>query len=707
MQRRDLIKLAALTGASLHLKPALGLFTLMPPPVPPNPSSVKHVSIVFKCHLDVGFTNTQAAVKRKYFDVYYPQAIRTAAAARTAGPDSYIWTTGSWMLYEYLEQATSQQRRDMEKSIAAGDIAWHALPFTWQTEMLDPSMITGALAFSSTLDTRFGRRTIAAKMSDVNGHSRGLISPLVAAGVKLLDIGVNGACTIPEVPAIFSWCDPASQSLTVVYHPGYGGDVQVPGTDLALSVEMRTDNGGPHSAGEIAAIYTRLRAKFPNAALQPSTLSDFAAAVGPYSDRLPTVTGEIGDTWIYGVPSDPPKVAQYRELARLRQQWLSEKKFTVGDATDRQFLERLLLAVEHTWGTDTKSYLDSDHYTVHDLQVALADPVKFPGYKIMADSWQEKRDDVTQSIVTLPPALHTEAQHHLQQLTPSSPDTTGLKPMLPRAEVVTPHFILSIDPSNGSIVRLQSRKTWKEWASAEHPLALFTYLTLSAEDYTRYRHAYTISTDKWVLADFGKPNIDRFGAVSREWCPTLVHAWSTPGKHQHSILLQLKFDDRTASANSCAGWPQSIFLELTLPNESPTLHLRLTTLDKPATRLPESMSLTFNPRPANPGSSQAANWSFEKVGQTVHPSDVVSGGNRNMHAISDKIRFSDSSGTFEIATLDAPVVSLADRSPLYFSETLPTLQQGIHFNLYNNAWGTNYVQWNSGDWCWRFTATFA
>jgi len=78
-----------------------------------------------------------------------------------------------------------------------------------------------------------------------------------------------------------------------------------------------------------------------------------------------------------------------------------------------------------------------------------------------------------------------------------------------------------------------------------------------------------------------------------------------------------------------------------------------------------------------------------------------------MHAISDKIRFSDSSGTFEIATLDAPVVSLADRSPLYFSETLPTLQQGIHFNLYNNAWGTNYVQWNSGDWCWRFTATFA
>ena len=30
-----------------------------------------------------------------------------------------------------------------------------------------------------------------------------------------------------------------------------------------------------------------------------------------------TVTQEIGDTWIYGVPSDPLKVARYREVARL------------------------------------------------------------------------------------------------------------------------------------------------------------------------------------------------------------------------------------------------------------------------------------------------------------------------------------------------------------------------------------------------------
>lgn len=35
---------------------------------------------------------------------------------------------------------------------------------------------------------------------------------------------------------------------------------------------------------------------------------------------LPVVTGEIGDTWIYGVGSDPIKVRNYRAVMRMRSQ---------------------------------------------------------------------------------------------------------------------------------------------------------------------------------------------------------------------------------------------------------------------------------------------------------------------------------------------------------------------------------------------------
>ncbi len=103
---------------------------------------------------------------------------RVATQMRMSGQDRYVWTTGSWLLYEYLEQANGELRRQMEQAVAAGDIAWHALPFSWQTEFLDRSMIVGALGLSQSLDQRFGRETIGAKMTDVPCHSRGIVGPL-------------------------------------------------------------------------------------------------------------------------------------------------------------------------------------------------------------------------------------------------------------------------------------------------------------------------------------------------------------------------------------------------------------------------------------------------------------------------------------------------------------------------------------------------
>ena len=74
-----------------------------------------------------------------------------------------------------------------------------------------------------------------------------------------------------------------------------------------------------------------------------------------------------------------------------------------------------------------------------------------------------------------------------------------------------------------------------------------------------------------------------------------------------------------------------------------------------------------------------------------------------MHAISEKISCNEGQNTLEINTLDAPVVAVGSRTPLNFSLDPPTLSQGIHFSLFNNAWGTNYIQWCGGDWQYRFT----
>ena len=357
---------------------------------------------MFKCHFDAGFVDTQTAVVHKYFSQYFPKAIDLASRLRESGNQRYVWTTGSWLLYEYLEQASPAERARMERAISAGDIAWHALPFTWQTELLDGSMISGGIGLSQTLDKRFGRTTTGAKMSDVPGHTRGLIAPLAAQGVKFLDIGVNDASTPAEVPPLFLWKAPGGATLVVMYHHGYGGVVRVPDSDLAVAIVVRDDNEGPHTVEEIHQTYSTLSAQFPNAQITPTSLTEIANAVEPYRGSLPVFTNEIGDTWIHGVASDPLKLARYREIARLRQSWISQGKFAHGDATDVALLRHVLLEVEHTWGTDTKTWLDFDHYIPSDLAPMLGTK----NYKVVQFSWQEKRQDLCTSGLRQSSALH-------------------------------------------------------------------------------------------------------------------------------------------------------------------------------------------------------------------------------------------------------------------------------------------------------------
>ena len=664
----------------------------------PPENDIEQVLVAFKCHLDVGFIDTQAAVIRKYFAVYYPQAIAIAGEMRAGGGGAqtpYMWTTGSWLLYRYLEQAAPADRKRMEEAIARDDIAWHALPFTWQTELLDHSTVSACLGFSKALDRRFGRTTTGAKMTDVPGHSRGLIAPLAENGVKLLDIGVNSASTPPDVPPVFVWKNASGASLIVIYHrTAYGGVVRIPGSKLAIAMEVRNDNSGPHTPAEIRKIYAGLRARFPNAKVRAANLTMIAEAVKPYEHSLPVVQQEIGDTWIYGVPSDPWKVARFRELLRLRRAWIASGKLTDGDQTDLALLAQASLCAEHTWGMDTKTWLDFDHYTPSALQQMLGQPK----YRRVASSWVEKRADLDAGVATLPPPLRSEAEQRFQELRPVRPDTNRLSASDAAPVIDGPHFRIGLDPKTGAITKFVDKKNGRDWASAQNPLAEFAYQTLSQADYDRFLSSYiTVKTD-WAPKDFGKPNIAKFGAQSQTWGTELLGSYRGEDQNTELLIARLQVD-APAEATTTA-FPKELWLTLALPKAEPAARITLAWFGKPANRLPEAIWLTF--RPVAP---ETRGWTLKKVEEPVSPFDVVPGGGRNMHALSGGMTYRDARGTLAIETLDAPVVALGERSPLNFSKEQPDLSRGLHFSLFNNAWGTNYIQWFGEDMQFRFIVT--
>ena len=500
-------------------------------------ADVKRVLVMFKCHLDVGFTDTQAGVMKKYFEVYYPEAMKRAAAANREEDNRYTWTTGSWLLYEYLEQASADAKKKMEQAMAAGDIAWHALPFSWQTEVLDRTMIAGALGFSKSLDARFGRTTAGAKMTDVPGHTLGLIGPLEENGVRFLHIGVNSASTPPDVPALFVWKDGTGATLIVMYqHKGCGSVVQIPGSDLAVAIEMADDNAGPHSMEEIRKIYADLRKEFPGASIKASNLSDIANAVYPYQrpvarsnrrnrryvDSRSTERSDKGDA-----VSRSGATAEGVDRGRDAQDW--------GCKADLAFLRKFALFGEHTWGTDTKTYLDHDHYKPADLEDAL----EKSGYQKMITSWAEKRKNIDDAVLGLPAPMRAQAVGRLARLKPVVPTTDRLSVFRASKDLETTHFVVALDEKTGAIRRLQSKSNSREWATAGRPLALFSYQTFSADDYARFMDSYVTSKADWAPQDFGKPNIEHFGARSRSWTPRAANCWSGENADGHRLLARL------------------------------------------------------------------------------------------------------------------------------------------------------------------------
>jgi hypothetical protein len=60
----------------------------------------------------------------------------------------------------------------------------------------------------------------------------------------------------------------------------------------------------------------------------------------------------------------------------------------------------------------------------------------------------------------------------------------------------------------------------------------------------------------------------------------------------------------------------------------------------------------------------------------------------------------------QIQSLDAPLVAPGDPSLLDFNNEQPRLEHGMHFNLYNNVWGTNFAMWYDEDSRFRFSLNF-
>ncbi len=332
----------------------------------------KTVLVIFKTHLDIGFTDYSANVIDNYLHKFIPNAIKVGYELKDTDTP-FRWSVGSWLIDRALKHDTTGK---VEQAIKDGILNWHGLPFTTHTELMSPELFEYGLGISKRLDERFGKKTVSAKMTDVPGHTKGMIPYMSRAGIKFLHLGINPATPVPAVPSLFRWkC--GEESIVVMYQSDYG-EFQDFG-EFGVCFAHTGDNQGPQSKEQIIEVYEEFRSKYPEYEFRAATLDDLAEYACSIR-YLPTLTNEIGDAWIHGVGTDPQKVSRYRKLLR---------ELPKLDLSDKDLTDSLLLVPEHTWGKNINEHFHNDtDYTYEQMEQVGEERIG------MEKSWDEQREYV-------------------------------------------------------------------------------------------------------------------------------------------------------------------------------------------------------------------------------------------------------------------------------------------------------------------------
>ncbi len=638
------------------------------------------IHLIFKTHLDIGFTDHAEKVRRLYHERFIPQAIDTGEHFFNEDPahPRFIWTTGAWLIFDHLEHAGSDAAARLERAIERGLIRWHALPFTTHSELMSPDLFRAGLSYGQELDRHFGRKTIAAKMTDVPGHTIGIVPLLAEAGVRFLHLGVNSASPVPDVPDVFRWRPPGGEEVVVMYQNSYGATHFPDGFEDGLSFAHTIDNVGPQSVPQTADAWRHLQAEHPDARIKAATLDDYGALLWAARESFPIVDMEIGDSWIHGIGSDPIKTARFLALQRLYDRFASEAMTT----ERRAFGRGLAMVAEHTWGVDIKTYLRDE--TAWDRPTFEAARRSDRRFAYTEASWEEQRHYLEAAVGELCEADRKLAAAALAPLEPQ-PAEGAVVPLDGPVEIAG--WTVTIDAQTGDIASLVSPAGTAIYG-LNGSLFGYRYESYDTSDVARHLDTYLQHRLDWAILDHDKPGLGRARtARSACWVPTLA------GIRYNADTLTMCSDLPTQAFEEL-GAPQRVEVVLR-PATGDRLDILVALWRKPANRMPEASFVTFTPVDA-PG------WKYRKMGSWLTANQIAPRGGGQLQAVTAVRTRLRNGAAIEVVPFDTPLAAPADTPFMPFAPSPPSLEAGIRFNLHNNKWGTNFPMWWSGDFRARF-----
>lgn len=706
----------------------------------PTRADVEDVWVVFKTHLDIGYTDTIEAVLKQYREKMMEGALEVVEASRALPPEQqFSWTLAGWPLAHILgPQQDPARGARVERAVREGAITFHALPYTTHTETQDLEDLVRGLGYSTRLAQAYGRPLpISGKMTDVPSHSWVMPTMLAHAGVKFLQLGCNGTSAFMRVPHLFWWEGPDGSRVLCNYTPVYGSGLHAPRgwpSKNFLAMVMTGDNHGPPTAKEVDNLRRQAAKTLPGVQVHFGTLDDFARAVMAENPTLPVVRGDMPDTWIHGwmsMPREARAARQFRPLAPAVD-GLHTQLGAWGVAAPSlapalaEAYEQSGLFSEHTfgpWGPNGGSWNSgTPRYLYGEAWKAAVDRGAYKKYEAAFDdkrafAWKADaivRRELQERLLRLAGSVKAEGQRVVvynalpweRSGLVEVPGTPGRwlsaekvpaggyrtypvdaaspgRPAMTEAPTLvdTPFFKATFDLNRGGIASLVDKKRGRELVDQTSPYALgqFLHERFDAQRMLAFHNAYGRPGYSWPKGDL--PPDAQYSAV-------------TPPSWRMAVERSSVMDVVTLRAADTLGLAQEMAIVFTLPRHQPYVEVEWRVTDKTPDPIPEGGWLCF------PFAVTAPRFTLGRLAGPIDPAkDAIAGGNRYYFCLNNGLTISGAEDTtIGLCPLDSSCVSLDEPGLWKFNLDYLPKKSSVFINLYNNEWNTNFPEWQEGSW---------
>ena len=340
------------------------------------------VYIVPHSHTDIGYTHLQPEVEQRQVENL---AKGMAIAEKTASyPEGarFVWNVEVlWAADLFLQRMEAPRRAAFDKAVKSGQVGLNGLYLNVLSGLARPEELVQTARFATRLSERLGVKIDTAMISDIPGHTWGLVPALAQAGIRYLSTSPNffdriGTTQVASADQPFWWVGPSGREKVLTWNTWMG---------YALSHTWNAKLTDAHVAEYLDHLeqvrypyditYIRWSGLGDNSEPEPGicefvrdwnaryrwprfVISDqhapFAALEERYGDRIPTRRGDWTPYWEDGAGSSSRETAMNRASAdRMTQAetvWALRAPESWPAAAADAAWKKVLLYTEHTWG---------------------------------------------------------------------------------------------------------------------------------------------------------------------------------------------------------------------------------------------------------------------------------------------------------------------------------------------------------------------